>query len=212
MKKIRFFSLLVVMLAAMMCVVAQPAGFKPLSAAERKTVIDVMNAKMQSVQCDFRQEKKSALFEEPSVSEGLMSFSKPSSLRWEYTKPTASVIVMNDGKVKVTDAAGKSQDKGGRMYTQLAALIAGIVSGKELENGKNFKADFYGNSNFYWIKLTPSSHRLKAFFNHLEITVDKQKMVAVKMFMNEKEGDSTTITFSNHKVNATIDDKLFVTK
>lgn len=212
MKKCIPLLLIVPMMGALLSLKAQPAGFKPVDEAEKKAVIEAMNTKMQSVQCSFRQEKKSALFAEVSVSEGVMYFKKPSSLRWEYTKPTVSVIVMNGSKVRVTDADGNERDKGGRMYRQLAALISGVVSGKELENGKNFKAEFYANATSYWIKLTPANRRLKAFFNHLEMTVDKQQMVAVKMFMNEKEGDSTTIYFSGHKLNAIIDDKLFVTK
>ena len=208
MKKTRLFSLMV-MLAATLCSMAQPAGFKAVSDAEKKALLSAMNDNFQTMQCDFRQEKKSALFNEVSVSEGVMYFRKPSSLRWEYTKPTVSVVVMEGAKVKVTDADGKEQGKGGRMYRQMAALITGVVSGKELDDGKNFKSEFYVGANAYWIKLTPANRRLKAFFNHLELTLDKQKMVAVKMFMNEKEGDSTTITFSNHKVNASIDDKMF---
>ena len=198
-----------VMLAATLCSMAQPAGFKAVSDAEKKALLSAMNDNFQTMQCDFRQEKKSALFNEVSVSEGVMYFRKPSSLRWEYTKPTVSVVVMEGAKVKVTDADGKEQGKGGRMYRQMAALITGVVSGKELDDGKNFKSGFYVGANAYWIKLTPANRRLKVFFNHLELTLDKQKMVAVKMFMNEKEGDSTTITFSNHKVNASIDDKMF---
>ncbi len=198
-----------VMLAATLCSMAQPAGFKAVSDAEKKALLSAMNDNFQTMQCDFRQEKKSALFNEVSVSEGVMYFRKPSSLRWEYTKPTVSVVVMEGAKVKVTDADGKEQGKDGRMYRQMAALITGVVSGKELDDGKNFKSEFYVGANAYWIKLTPANRRLKVFFNHLELTLDKQKMVAVKMFMNEKEGDSTTITFSNHKVNASIDDKMF---
>lgn len=198
-----------VMLAATLCSMAQPAGFKAVSDAEKKALLSAMNDNFQTMQCDFRQEKKSVLFNEVSVSEGVMYFRKPSSLRWEYTKPTVSVVVMEGAKVKVTDADGKEQGKGGRMYRQMAALITGVVSGKELDDGKNFKSEFYVGANAYWIKLTPANRRLKVFFNHLELTLDKQKMVAVKMFMNEKEGDSTTITFSNHKVNASIDDKMF---
>ena len=198
-----------VMLAATLCSMAQPAGFKAVSDAEKKALLSAMNDNFQSMQCDFRQEKKSALFNEISVSEGVMYFRKPSSLRWEYTKPTVSVVVMDGIKVKVTDAEGKEQGKGGRMYRQMSALITGVVSGKELDDGKNFKSEFYVGANAYWVKLTPANRRLKVFFNHLELTLDKQKMVAVKMFMNEKEGDSTTITFSNHKVNASIDDKMF---
>jgi len=208
MKKTRLFSLMV-MLAATLCSMAQPAGFKAVSDAEKKALLSAMNDNFQTMQCDFRQEKKSALFNEVSVSEGVMYFRKPSSLRWEYTKPTVSVVVMEGAKVKVTDADGKEQGKGGRMYRQMAALITGVVSGKELDDGKNFKSEFYVGANAYWIKLTPANRRLKVFFSHLELTLDKQKMVAVKMFMNEKEGDSTTITFSNHKVNASIDDKMF---
>ncbi|MBP5241826.1 MAG: outer membrane lipoprotein carrier protein LolA [Bacteroidales bacterium] len=213
MKKVFKYCLSVLtLLLAMSWAVAQPSGAKPLTDAEKTTLLSALSNSFQSVQCDFRQEKKSALFNESSVSEGVMYFKKPSSLRWEYKSPVASVIMMNGNDVKVIDATGKEQSKGGQMYRQLASLIAGVVSGKELENGKNFKSEFYGNATCYWIKLTPTNRRLKAFFSHIEMTVDKQKRVAVKMLLSEKEGDSTTITFSNHKVNTAIDSKLFNTK
>ncbi|MBR4804842.1 MAG: outer membrane lipoprotein carrier protein LolA, partial [Bacteroidales bacterium] len=137
---------------------------------------------------------------------------KPSSLRWEYTSPTPSTVVMYDGKVTVSDANGGSQAKKGRMFRELATIIANVVSGKEFESEKNFKTQYYSNATSYWIKMTPATRRLKAFFNHIELTVDKARQVAVKMYMDEKEGDSTLITFSNHKVNVAIDDKMFKLK
>jgi len=212
MKKTRLFSLLVVMLSATLCSMAQPDGYKAISNTEKTLLITAMNTNMQSVQCSFKQEKKSALLNETAVSEGVMYFKKPSSLRWEYTSPTPSTVVMYDGKVTVSDANGGSQAKKGRMFRELATIIANVVSGKEFESEKNFKTQYYSNATSYWIKMTPATRRLKAFFNHIELTVDKARQVAVKMYMDEKEGDSTLITFSNHKVNVAIDDKMFKLK
>ena len=209
MKRIKFFLPLFAMMATVLCTLAQPAGYKALTDAEKKAFIETMSNNMQSVQCTFKQEKKSAMLSEGSVSEGIMIFAKPSSLRWEYTKPNPSVVVMKDGKAKVSDASGKSQAKNGRMFRQLAVLISSVVSGREFETEKNFKTDYYANASSYWLKMTPANRRLKAFFNYIELTVDKNSLVAVKMFLNENEGDSTTITFGNHKVNASIDDKVF---
>lgn len=200
------------MMATVLCAMAQPAGYKALTDAEKKAFIETMSNTIQSVQCTFKQEKKSALLNETAVSEGVMYFKKPSSLRWEYTSPTPSTVVMYDGKVTVSDANGGSQAKKGRMFRELATIIANVVSGKEFESEKNFKTQYYSNATSYWIKMTPATRRLKAFFNHIELTVDKARQVAVKMYMDEKEGDSTLITFSNHKVNVAIDDKMFKLK
>ncbi len=211
MKK-RFLSIFLSIAFPLVAIVAQPAGSKELTPSERTAFIESLSKGVKTVQCSFRQEKKSDLISETSVSEGVMYFRMPSSLRWEYTKPTPMAIVMHNGKITVADASGNQQNKNARVFRELTHLIASVVSGKEFESEKNFKTRYYANTTCYWIKMTPANRRLKAFFNHLEMTVDKQKMVAVKMVMNEKEGDLTTITFSNHKVNVAIDDKLFVTK
>ena len=64
MKKVlsRFLPFLTLLLA-MSFAVAQPSGFTPLSDAEKTALLSAMNDNFQSMQCSFRQEKKSALFD-----------------------------------------------------------------------------------------------------------------------------------------------------
>jgi len=53
-----------------------------------------------TVRCDFIQEKHMKILANPLVSKGVLYFKVPGSLRWEYMSPIRSVLLMHNGKTK----------------------------------------------------------------------------------------------------------------
>lgn len=203
------------LLAAMLfsvSVTAQPAGFKLLGDGEKIACMTKLNENIRTLQCAFRQEKTSTLLNEVGESTGMMYFSKEKSLlRWEYVTPQSSVMIVDDGKI-LTDGDGGKSKKASRMFQGLGKMISGVVSGEEFSNERNFKAEVYGTSGELWINMIPANRRVSRMMKKLEITIDRKNMVATKMVMTEKNGDVTTIRFSNHKMNEAIADEMFKLK
>ncbi len=78
--------LLIVLAVLGLTVYAQPQ----LSESQSQEVMSQLSqaaASMQTIQCRFVQEKTSSMLAEPSVSEGVLFFSAPDKMRWEYTTP-----------------------------------------------------------------------------------------------------------------------------
>jgi len=53
-----------------------------------------------TVRCDFIQEKHMKIFANPLVSKGVLYFKVPGSLRWEYISPIRSVLLTHKGRTK----------------------------------------------------------------------------------------------------------------
>jgi len=53
-----------------------------------------------SIRAGFTQEKHMKILVRPLVSEGVLIFQGPNSLRWEYKRPVQSVLLLHNGKTK----------------------------------------------------------------------------------------------------------------
>ena len=83
---------------------------RKLSESERpafeQKMIDRLK-EIKTLQCDFVQEKTSALVKEKAVSKGIMQFQYPSMLRWEYSNPTPSTLILNANSAVMLNKDGK---------------------------------------------------------------------------------------------------------
>jgi outer membrane lipoprotein-sorting protein len=162
------------------------------------------------LQCNFKQEKHSSLLKEPQSTTGIMYFQKPESLRWEYTSAAKFVLITSENKTVIINEKGE-KIKNDKMFAPLSKLIIGVISGKELESEKNFKAECFASDKTILIVLNPISKQSKAMFSSIELTIDKTTNLAKTIKLNEKNDDFTIITFSNHKKNQAINAQLFKT-
>ena len=55
---------------------------------------------VKSIRADFIQEKHMKILTRPFVSKGILLYRVPGGLRWEYTEPVKSVLLMFDGRTK----------------------------------------------------------------------------------------------------------------
>lgn len=172
-------------------------------------VISKASKQMTTITCDFVQEKTSTLVAEKAVSKGKMYFQNPRSLRWEYTFPNSFVLIMKGTDVTVKNAQGVVTQNT-RMFKELANIIVSIVDGSGLNDNKNFTSQVFANTNDYMVKLIPTNKRLSSMYSDITLLFNKQTKYAKSITMHEKNGDTMTITFLNHKINQPIDTKLFI--
>lgn len=199
-------------LVYLFCVFAANAQNTELSETEKNNIIQSISQeakKQNTISCDFKQEKISTLVSEKAVSTGKMYFQKTHNLRWEYTTPTKTTLIVNNENIVLKNELGQTVNSNPRMLKELTNIIIGTIDGSGLNDNKNFTSEMTINNNTINIKLTPINKRLANFYSFILLNVDKETKLANSITMKETNGDSTTIYFSNHKINQQLDSKLF---
>ena len=163
-------------------------------AQKAAAAINSANAGVKSLQADFMQVKEMAIVKEKMVSSGKMYF-QDGSLRWEYLKPSKSVYV--------TD---KDQMKSNRMFRSMAGLMAGSVTGINL-NDPSFKVTMYSPGKGYVAELLPLKREMKQMFTKIRLLFGADNRVR-QVELEESQG-RTVITLSNVKYNVSLDPGLF---
>ena len=193
-----------------MTVYAQPK----LSEKQSQEVMSQLSqaaASMQTIQCRFVQEKTSSMLAEPSVSEGVLFFSAPDKMRWEYTAPYPFALVVNGERiVKVAD--GKTEvleGNAGRMYQGIVSIVMGSASGKKLFDTSTFDVVLYDDDAFWKADMNPKRRDMKRMFSQLVFRFDKKAKGISRVEFKEAGGDVTSIRFEDIKLNEAIGEKVF---
>jgi len=120
-----------------------------------------------SLEADFVQTKTSALFADPQVSTGHMTYRAPDYMQWAYLTPQQLVWKIDGEQSNVNPQIQK-----------LLRMIMASVAGNTAE----------------YPKLQKESKRL---FREVNIVMDEAGQVARRVELIEKNGDTTTIEFTN---------------
>lgn len=178
--------------------------------ASLRSKITQASLKINTIQCDFVQEKNLSILSEKAVSKGKFYFKKDNSVRLEYLQPAKNLIVMNNGKMLMKDDKKTTQMDmhRSRAFQQLNNIIVGSINGS-LFNGKDFAARFFEADKQIKIELTPLSKTLKGFLSTIVIVLEKKDFTASRIEMNEASGDNTILSFNAKEINGTLNDSLF---
>ncbi|MDO5768051.1 MAG: outer membrane lipoprotein chaperone LolA [Psychrobacter sp.] len=128
---------------------------------------------------------------------GVMSVQRPNNFRWETKSPSEQLIVANGNSLWIYD---KDLEQATRQNvdSQVGNTPALLLSGDPSKIDKNFKiTQPYGNKNYY--VLYPKSD---SSFKSLAISFNGGK--PVMMVLNDSLGQTTSIKFSNIKMNPAI--------
>lgn len=196
---------------------AQSADFKALSDIDEKILIEKIKKSSTStstIKCDFIQKKKLSFLTDLDVSYGVMYYSNPQKLRWEYKSPNPYIFVLNQSKIYLQNPQGVSSynTNSNRMYKAISQLIIGFINGQGLQNNANFKSDFFSNKKQIFVKLTPVNSDIKKLFSSVYLYLDINSYIADKIVMNESSGDVTTLSLYNIKRNSNVSDDIFILK
>ncbi|HOT44629.1 MAG TPA: outer membrane lipoprotein carrier protein LolA [Spirochaetota bacterium] len=170
----------------------------------RKTAKDIA-----SIEAEFVQKKHMAILAKPLVSKGTLYFQAPRSLRWEYTSPVNSILLMHDGTVTRYIKKGDSVTKDSSARLQSMQIVLQEIT-------MWMKGNFDANPAFKpelrpgrIIVLTPKEQSMAAIIQRIELKLSPRPGViqAVRIYENEKS--YTVIDFTNVKMNAKIPDSLF---
>ena len=170
------------------------------------------SAKIKSVSAHFSQEKHMQILTRPLVSKGLFYFQAPDSVRWEYTSPIRSILLMQKGDIRryTEGSRGLVEDKGGSLEAMQIVLqeISQWSTGQFTAN-ESFSAILKGGRGTKII-LTPKDRGLLSMIARIEITLSPDRPGVINSVkIVESEGNYTLFKFGDVQINGKISESLF---
>jgi len=162
-----------------------------------------------SVSATFVQEKHMKILVRPLISEGLLFYQTPDSLRWEYQRPIQSILIAHAGETK------KFIRKDGKVIADAAANTPAMQFVIK-EISRWLKGRFRENPAFSArlepgrrIVLTPSYNSLADMIQRIELVLSARPGVMEAVMIYESQDSYTRLIFSNVALNQPLDRKLF---
>lgn len=208
--------LTIILLISVSCLSAYSQSIV-LTAQEQKSILSAISETSKNITtltCDFVQEKTSTMISEKAISKGTMNYKTNHCLRWEYKSPKASTLIVNNDDIALKNEKGTNETINTRMFKELTNIIISTIDGSGLSDCKNFATTVSSNTtkSIYNVTLTPVNKRIAAVYSNIYLTISAQTKLAKQITLQEKNGDTMKITFSNHTINQPISNKLFITK
>lgn len=180
------------------------------SLSEQQIIEKMVSAAQQikTVQCTFTQTRHMKMLSKEMVSQGKMSCQQPDKLRWEYTSPKATTLILNgtEARLKKGDAANASQNK---FIGEMARLIMNSVAGKCLADSKTFQVTAKEGPTQYEATLLPLRKDIKRIYTKLVLHFDLSKATVTEVELYEKGGDRTVIELHDIQINKPINAEAF---
>jgi outer membrane lipoprotein-sorting protein len=194
-------------LVALVLLTAQPVLAESLD--DFLTRVEARAAGTKSFACDFRQERRLAIFAKPVVFSGKLFLARPDRLRWEFTSPIASLLIL-DGKTGRRCGEGSPASEFNLERDPVMRLVAGQLRTWTNGNYRELLGEFglelaAGPS----LILKPRKEGLASFLNRIVVVFDPDSLQPVRVEIHEEGGDRTVISFSSYRLNPELAPALF---
>ena len=198
---------LILLVSVLLLLTVQPALAESLN--DFLTKVEAKAAGTRAFACDFRQERRLAIFAKPVVFSGKLYLSRPDQLRWEFTTPIASLLIL-DGKTGRRCGEGSPASEFNLERDPVMRLVAGQLRTWTNGNYRDLLGDFVlelgaGPS----LILKPRQKGLASFLNRIVVAFDPDSLQPVRVEIHEEGGDRTVISFSAYRLNPALAPELF---
>ncbi|MDY6792968.1 MAG: outer membrane lipoprotein carrier protein LolA [Thermodesulfobacteriota bacterium] len=162
-----------------------------------------------TVKCDFIQEKHMKILANPLISKGVLYYKVPGSLRWEYLSPIRSILLMHHGKTKrfimkddrfIGDSCANLQAMG-----FVLKEITMWLKGRFDENPQFTATLTAGNK----IILLPKEKSFSMMIQKIELTLSDRPGIIKSVIIYESDDSFTRLIFQKSILNGNIDDSIF---
>ena len=169
--------------------------------SEQKIIEKMASAaeKIKTVECNFTQTKQSKMLSKPQMSEGKMFCQQPDKLRWEYTSPRASTLVLEGTEARLLK--GNEQEARNKFIGEMARMIMNCVAGKNLTDNKTFQVSAKEMPTEYVATLVPQRKDMKRLYTKLVLHYDLKQETVTEIERHEKNGDRTLIELHDISIN-----------
>jgi len=166
-------------------------------------------ATVTSVTAGFVQEKHMKILARPLVSRGVLLYKTPDSLRWEYTQPVKSVLVLHKGQIRrFVNKDGRVVEDAATGLQSMQVVVQQItqwLNGRFDENPA-FSATLEPGPR---IVMTPREKSLARLIQRIELELSDQPAVIESVTIFESEDSYTRLVFQNVTLNTQLDDAAF---
>ncbi|MDR0646514.1 MAG: outer membrane lipoprotein carrier protein LolA [Elusimicrobiota bacterium] len=159
---------------------------------------------IKTIESDFTMYKHLSIAQRPLVSKGKFYFERPGFLKWVYTSPFPSGIIL-DGK-KAWSWRGEGSEKqirniSSQPFAKIMARQIYIFVSLDLEQiGARYNMEELKNG----IILRPKDNSAKQTMDMIKLHFSPEQDAVEKVEMIEKSGDKTVIDFTNVNLNSHI--------
>ena len=166
---------------------------------------------IQSIKADFTQKKNMSILARPLISKGRLYYQRPSSLRWEYTSPVQSVLLMHRGSLRryIKGSKGFTEDSTAQVQS-MAVVLDEITSwlGGEFNQNPDFVVSLKQGTPTRII-LTPKNEAMKKIISTIELSLSQRPGVIDRVIISEGASSNTVIDFTSIKINTAINESQF---
>ncbi len=176
-------------------------GADKLEALVRR--VSQVQASLKTLRADFEQRRTSRLLAQPSVSRGRFYFEAPDSVRWDYTSPRPMTVLLTGGVATTYRPLEKRAERieVGRAQRRVFRFISAAEPLDKLMAYFSFTFRDPGAGGNYTLLLKPTAHMIKKRLRSVEIEIDRQSLLPIRVAYTEPDGDSTQYSFSAIEMN-----------
>jgi outer membrane lipoprotein-sorting protein len=165
-------------------------------------------AQVETIETDFTQEKNLALFNQPIILKGKIYIKKPEFFSWHVQSPVRYTMLIKDDIIKQWDEeSGQVQQfslSRNPGFTMAIAQMKVWFSGAYVSLLKDYAAKIISEDpvilEFSPIQSNPAFSLIKG----VKVSFEKDQRYLREIRIEEKDGDSTILTFSSVKLNMPI--------
>jgi len=164
-----------------------------------------------TVQCEFEQERNLSIFAQPILFSGKMALVRPGKLRWENIDPIPSAMIFAGEKgLRCNDDAEPVHFKLEKdpVMKMVADQIWTWVDGDYAKLQNKYAISLVED---FAIRMTPSTGEFANIITSVTVKFDQQSLQPHTIHIQEAEGDSTIIRFSDYRINEPVPEELFTT-
>ena len=198
-------------LAAMLLLVAGTAS--AARGADADSVLrslETAGRSLKTMKAGFVETKVLVLLDESQETRGQVLLQVPGRLRWDYTAPKPSVLLIRDGRFARYIPQSKQVFRGPAKGE--ADLLVGFGPGAA-GLGQKYKVTLVGEENVggaaAWVLDLQPRQAGGGLFSAIRLWVDKARSIPVQTRLTEPTGDHTTIRFANVVMNGALPGNAF---
>jgi outer membrane lipoprotein carrier protein len=166
---------------------------------------------LSSLRAQFTQIKHSSLLLEAARSDGVFSFRAPDRVRWDFSQPTAMVVLFS-GNVMTTfhPIQGRAERvKLSRKHRRFVRVLAGTQPLDDLASQFRITLSDAGSPEPYRLTLSPTHSVIQKKLSLVVLEVDRELLLPVVVEYHEVDGDTTRYEFRSMELNPELDDSHF---
>lgn len=174
--------------------------------------VRVESAQRQTMEADFTQVKDSALLQEPMEATGVFSYRAPDLARWEYVEPDPiSLVIRGDEMVTwYRDLERAERFQVGKQSQKVLEYLGASTSIIALMEYFTVYLHMPENTELpYKLRLEPRYKRIEKRITVLEIWIEPERYLPVRLRYVEADGDVTDYHFANFRINDEIPPERF---